>query len=72
LRYTTLTLTAAYFQITNQKDYQTMSPITQLLVQYMTSVTITALNSAIPTVFKKLVTWEGYSFAQEVNWTLAR
>lgn len=68
----TLTDRAGFFQISQQSDYATMAPITQLFVQYMTSLTITALNSALPTVFKKLVTWEGFAYAQEVNYTLAR
>ncbi|KAK2185331.1 hypothetical protein NP493_240g06005 [Ridgeia piscesae] len=38
----------------------------------MVSLTITALNSIVPFGFKKMVLYEKYSFADEVNVTLAR
>ncbi|KAI0218466.1 Transmembrane channel-like protein 7 [Lamellibrachia satsuma] len=63
---------AADFQITHRSDYTTMEPFMQLLVQYMSVLTIMALNSVLPTVFAKLTTWEGFSYALEVNATLAR
>ncbi|KAI0241785.1 Transmembrane channel-like protein 7 [Lamellibrachia satsuma] len=64
--------TVKSIEISQKSDYATMAPFTQLLVQYMTSLTITALNSALPAVFAKVVTWEDFSYAQEVNLTLAR
>lgn len=44
----------------------------QLLVEYMTSLTITMLNAILPLLFKKLAAFEGYSPAFEVNLTLLR
>ena len=60
------------FQIKREVDFENKTPMEQLFISFMTSLTITALNSIVPIVFKKLVTWEGYSFAIEVNFTLGR
>ncbi|KAI0241788.1 Transmembrane channel-like protein 7 [Lamellibrachia satsuma] len=59
-------------KIKREVDFENKTPMEQLFISFMTSFTITALNSIVPIVFKKLVTWEGYSFAIEVNFTLGR
>ena len=59
-------------QISHHSDYDEKSPAMQLLVQYMTVLTITALNTVLPAIFKVVVRWEDYTYAVEVNWTLGR
>lgn len=59
-------------QVKKGFDYKNKSPFEQLALSFMTSLTITGLNSIVPIIFKKMVTYENYSFAVEVNFTLGR
>ena len=59
-------------QITNSSGWTSYHLVVQFMVEYMTSVTITVLNSLVPIVFKKLITYEDYPTAFSVNFTLAR
>ena len=69
----TIPLTSALiFQVKSEKNYKDKSPYEQLALSFMASLTITALNSVVPFGFMKMVPYEKYSFANEVNVTLAR
>ena len=59
-------------QLTKGADFQTYHKLIQLLIEYMTSLTITALNAIIPIIFKKVVQWEDFTPAFQVNYTLFR
>ncbi|KAK2185332.1 hypothetical protein NP493_240g06006 [Ridgeia piscesae] len=63
---------ACYAIYLKRPDFEEKTPVTQLAFSFMTSLTITALNSIVPIIFKKIVKLEGYSFAVEVNVTLIR
>jgi len=60
------------FQLKKEAKLLTKTPFQQLWLSYMTPLTIMALNQLIPRVFKQMVLLEEYSFAIEVNFTLAR
>jgi len=60
------------FQLKKETKLMTKTPFQQLWLSYMTPLTIMALNQLIPRVFKQMVLLEEYSFAIEVNFTLAR
>jgi len=64
--------TRVFIQVKKRPDFEERTPVTQLAFSFMTSLTITALNSIVPIIFKKIVKLEGYSFAVEVNVTLIR
>ena len=61
-----------FIQVKKRPDFEDKTPVTQLAFSFMTSLTITALNSIVPIIFKKIVKLESYSFAVEVNVTLVR
>ena len=56
----------------SEKNYKDKSPFEQLALSFMVSLTITALNIIVPFAFMKMVPYEKYSFANEVNFTLGR
>ncbi|KAK2185330.1 hypothetical protein NP493_240g05018 [Ridgeia piscesae] len=60
------------FLVKSETNYKNKTPLEQLALSFMVSLTITALNSIVPFGFKKMVPYEKYSFADEVNVTLAR
>ncbi|CAH1794986.1 unnamed protein product [Owenia fusiformis] len=71
-------LGGAFFCIfkVQEETYKLASTVTNaflvLLIQYLPALTITLLNVIIPIVFLKVVTWEEYAPAVELNITLIR
>lgn len=55
-----------------QREFGDVHPIVQTLIQFMPSVTITLLNIIVPIMFKKLVEFEDYMPAFQMQITLLR
>lgn len=55
-----------------QREFGDVHPIVQTLIQFMPSVTITLLNIIVPIIFKKLVEFEDYMPAFQMQITLLR
>ena len=61
-----------FFQLVTSADFQNYHVLVQLMIEYMTSVTITLLNAILPFIFKLVVELEDYPGGLKVNITLAR
>nr|UYL70871.1 Tmc487a [Platynereis dumerilii] len=58
-------------ELSNQVN-QDKSKARRLLIQYLPSITITALNIIVPQLFRIIVSLEDYTFENEVKITIAR
>ncbi|XP_064645080.1 transmembrane channel-like protein 7 [Lineus longissimus] len=59
-------------QLTQEVNYKTWHKMLQLLIEYLVSLTITALNAVLPPVFTKVVKWEDYTPDFAIKLTLIR
>lgn len=58
--------------VKSQSMGNTNDPLVQLLLQYLPPITITFINLFLPHVFRKISSFEDYSFTMQVNATLVR
>ncbi|CAK6973423.1 transmembrane channel-like protein 7 [Scomber scombrus] len=58
--------------VKSQSTVATNDPLVKLLLQYLPPITITFINLFLPHVFRKISSFEDYSFTMQVNATLVR
>ncbi|XP_067439971.1 transmembrane channel-like protein 7 [Thunnus thynnus] len=61
-----------FFATVKSQSQQHMSPLVSLLLQYLPPFTITFVNLFLPHIFRKISSFEDYSFTTQVNITLMR
>ena len=59
-------------QLTEQDNFTTFNRFVQLLIEFIPSLTISALNFIVPFIFEKIVKGEDYKPDVEIKWTLGR
>ncbi|KAL7405270.1 hypothetical protein ABVT39_026352 [Epinephelus coioides] len=68
-------LSGAFYLIyfaTERSDYKNGNWLVSLVLQYLPPITITFVNLVLPHIFRKISSFEDYSFTMQVNATLVR
>ncbi|XP_060906344.1 transmembrane channel-like protein 7 isoform X1 [Labrus mixtus] len=61
-----------YYATTKSQEESKRYWLVSLLLQYLPSITITSINLVLPLIFRKISSFEDYSFTAQVNATLVR